>query len=164
MTVLRTSRLSLRRARASDLHDLHAVLSDPRATRHWSTGPHRDLETTRAWLDAMIASSPDESEDFVIELDGSVVGKAGFYRLPEIGFILRPDLWGRGYAFEAASAVVAHVFATRAIDELVADVDPGNAASLRLLERLGFVETGRAERTYCIDGVWADSIYLALRR
>lgn len=112
----------------------------------------------------MMSSSPEESEDFVIVLDGSVVGKAGFFRLPEIGFILRRDLWGRGYAFEAASAVVAHVLATRELDELVADVDPNNVASQRLLHRLGFVETGRAERTYCIDGVWADSVYLSLRR
>lgn len=164
MTELRTPRLLLRRARASDLDDLHAVLSDPRAMRHWSTGPHPDLDTTRRWLEAMMASSPEQSEDFVIELEGSVVGKAGFFRLPELGFILHPDLWGRGYAFEAASAVVAHVLATRALDELTADVDPNNMASRRLLQRLGFVETGRAERTYCIDGVWADSIYLRRRR
>lgn len=164
MTVLHTPRLVLRRARATDLRALHEVLSDREATRYWSTGPHTDLHTTRAWLDAMIASSPELSEDFVIELEGTVVGKAGFFRLPEVGFILRRDLWGKGYAFEAVSAVVAHVFATRDLAELVADVDPNNAASRRLLERLGFVETGRAERTYCVDGVWADSVYLALRR
>jgi RimJ/RimL family protein N-acetyltransferase len=52
------------------------------------------------------------------------------------------------------------VLRTRNLDELVADVDPRNEACLRLLARLGFEESGRAERTYCIDGVWVDSVYM----
>ena len=143
MTPLRTPRLVLRRARPDDLEGLHAVLSDEETMRYWSTGPHRSLETTREWLAAMMASPPEVSEDFVIEYEGSVVGKVGFYRLPEIGFILRRDLWGRGLVTEAARAVVEHVFRTRDIDELRADADPRNLASIRVLEKLGFVETGR---------------------
>lgn len=161
---LRTARLTLRRARAEDLEPIHAVLSDPRAVRYWSTGPHRDLATTRAWLDAMIASPPELSEDFVIEHGGVAIGKVGAFRLPEIGYILRPDRWGQGLASEAIGAFLRHVFATRDLDRITADVDPRNAASLRLLARHGFVETGRAARTFCIDGEWADSVYLARRR
>ena len=41
-----------------------------------------------------------------------------------------------------------------------AEVDPRNTASLRLLTRLGFVETGRAERTMQWRDEWCDSIYL----
>lgn len=132
--------------------------------RFWSTEPHRSIETTQQWLRAMIASTPEESEDFIIEYQGSAVGKVGFFRLPEIGYVLRRDLWGRGLVSEAASAVIEHVFRTRDLDVLKADVDPRNLASIRVLERLKFVETGRAERTYCIDGVWTDSVYLARRR
>ncbi|HWA71058.1 MAG TPA: GNAT family N-acetyltransferase [Polyangiaceae bacterium] len=164
MTVLRTARLTLRRARASDLDALHTVLSDRETTRYWSTEPHSDVQTTERWLDAMLASSPEVSEDFVIEYEGAVVGKVGFFRLPEIGFILRRELWGRGLAFEAARAVIDHVFATHNVEELHADVDPRNAPSLRLLHRLGFFETARAQRTYCIGGVWTDSVYLKLPR
>lgn len=132
--------------------------------RFWSTGPHRTLTETREWLDAMMASPPEVSEDFIIEHRGEVVGKVGFFRLPEIGFILRRELWSQGLMTEAARAVIDHVFRTRDVDELLADADPGNVGSIRLLERLGFVETGRAERTHCIDGKWVDSVYLALRR
>jgi RimJ/RimL family protein N-acetyltransferase len=164
VTTLRTQRLLLRRARPSDLDALHAILSDEEAMRFWSTAPHRSIESTQEWLRAMIESTPEESEDFILEYEGSVVGKVGFFRLPEIGFILRRDLWGKGLVSEAAAAVVEHVFQTRDVDDLKADVDPRNVASLRVLERLGFVETGRAERTYCIDGVWTDSVYLSLRR
>jgi RimJ/RimL family protein N-acetyltransferase len=76
-----TARLTLRTAREDDLSAMHAVLSDPRATRWWSTPPHDSLEQTRDWLNGMIANGPDQP-DFVIEREGRVIGKAGFWRLP----------------------------------------------------------------------------------
>ena len=164
MSELRTPRLRLRRARPDDLDAIHAVLSSPAAMAHWSTTPHADLETTRAWLGGMIASPPEVSEDFVVEFEGRVVGKAGFYRLPEVGYILHPDVWGRGLGIEAVGAAVDHVFATRQLDLLTADVDPDNAASIRLLEALGFERTGSAQRTFQIAGQWKDSIYYGLTR
>lgn len=160
---IRTPRLVLRSARADDLEAMHAVLSDPRATRWWSTPPHETLEQTKAWLDGMIANGPDHP-DFVVELDGRVIGKAGFYRMPDVGYILHPDVWGRGLAGEAVGAAIDHVFRTRDVDTLTADVDPGNAASIRLLERLGFVPVGSAKRTWNVGGAWKDSLYYALSR
>lgn len=158
-----TDRLVLRSARADDLEAMHAVLSDPRATQWWSTPPHESLERSRSWLDSMIANGPDHP-DFIIELDGQVIGKAGFWKLPEVGYILHPDHWGRGLASEAVGAAIDYVFATRTLDDLVADVDPDNAASIRLLERLGFVRTGSAQRTWEVGGVWMDSLYYGLSR
>jgi len=158
-----TPRLILRAARPDDLDALHAVLSDPRATRWWSTPPHETPAQTRVWLDNMIANGPDHP-DFVIELDGRAVGKAGFYVMPDVGYILHPDVWGRGLAHEAVGAVIDHVFRTRDVRTLTADVDPENAASIRLLERLGFVRTGAAERTWHIGGAWKDSLYYSLSR
>jgi len=159
-----TARLKLRRAAIGDLAALHEILSDPVAMRFWSSPPHRDLEQTRIWLDAMIADGPPLSDDFVIEQDGRVIGKAGCWRLPEIGFILHPHCWGQGLAAEACNAVIAHVFATYHLAAITADVDPRNEASLRLLGRLGFVETSRAAATYEIEGEISDSVYLARPR
>lgn len=160
---IRTPRLILRSARPDDLEAMHAVLSDPRATRWWSTPPHETLEQTHLWMDAMIANGPDHP-DFVIELNGRVVGKAGFYAMPDVGYILHPDVWGQGLAAEAVGAAVDHVFRTRDVGTLTADVDPENAASIRLLERLGFVGTGSGERTWNVGGEWKDSLYYALSR
>jgi [ribosomal protein S5]-alanine N-acetyltransferase len=159
-----TERLVLRRAREDDLEAMHAVLSNEQATRFWSTPPHASLDETRAWLAGMIASDPRESDDFVVEHEGRVIGKAGFFRLPDIGYILHPDSWGRGLAAEALAAVIDHVFGRHDIPAITADIDPHNTRSIRLLERLGFSRTGSAERTWFIAGKWHDSLYYALLR
>ncbi len=101
----------------------------------------------------------------MLDLEGEVIGKAGAWKLPEVGFILHPDHWGKGLAREAMEAVIAHLEATFPdLPQLTAEVDPRNAASLRLLGRLGFHETHRAERTLLWKDEWCDSIYLARPR
>ncbi len=164
MSEIVTERLRLRRARADDLDALHAVLSQPVAMRYWSSPPHGDREQTRTWLAGMIDAPPQLSDDYVVEFEGRVIGKAGCWRLPEVGYILHPDYWGRGLAREALGAVIDHVFAGWPVEALTADVDPRNEASLRLLARLGFVETHRAKRTWLVGEEWCDSVYLALPR
>jgi RimJ/RimL family protein N-acetyltransferase len=159
-----TARLRLRRARNSDLDDLHTVFGNARAMRYWSTPPHVRLDQTRAFLDGMIAAPAQESDDFVVECKGRVIGKAGCWRIPEVGFILHPDYWGEGLAHEALVAIIERTFARFPIAALEADVDPRNAASLRLLGKLGFEEVRRAERTTKIGGKWFDSVYLSLSR
>lgn len=161
--LIQTARLVLRPAREDDLEAMHAVLSHPLATRWWSTPPHVSRDQTRDWLAAMIAGS-DAGLDMVIQRDGQVIGKAGFFAPPEVGYILHPDHWGLGLAREAVTPMVERLFATTAHETATADVDPDNAASIRLLEALGFVRAGSAERTLNVGGEWKDSLYYALSR
>jgi RimJ/RimL family protein N-acetyltransferase len=160
-----TPRLILRRPVAGDLDDLHAALSHPAAMRYWATPEHATIAQTERWLDGMIAqAAADGSDDFVVEHRGRVIGKAGAWALPEVGFLLHPDHWGKGLAFEAMSAVIPHLFTAWPVATLTADVDPRNAACLRLLGRLGFRETGRAQKTLLWGDEWCDSVYLGLSR
>jgi RimJ/RimL family protein N-acetyltransferase len=103
-----------------------------------------------------------EGEELIIESDGEVIGKAGLWRFPEIGFILHPAFWGHGYAQEALGLVLDRAFGVHGLSEVTADVDPQNESSLKLLGRLGFKETGRKERTWLIGDQWCDSVYLTL--
>lgn len=159
---IRTERLLLRRARMTDLDAIHGLLSDPRNMRYWSTPPHDHREQSEAWLRSMVEADPATCDDFVIELAGRVIGKLGCWKLPEVGFLIGADDAGRGYASEALAAFLERRRALGSPDRLVADVDPRNTASLRLLARHGFVETGRASRTWHVGGEWCDSVYLAL--
>ncbi|HCQ67083.1 MAG TPA: N-acetyltransferase [Rhodobacteraceae bacterium] len=163
--MIRTARLTLRPPRDDDLDALHAIFSDPRAMRYWSHAAHADIDRTRKTLAGMIASDADTGLEFVIECDGAVIGKAGMWRMGEIGYILHPDRWGGGFATEAVGAVVAAAFARHPdLDALTAEIDPRNTGSAALLARLGFREVERVENAVEIGGKWFDSGFWRLDR
>ncbi|SIT77012.1 ribosomal-protein-alanine N-acetyltransferase [Yoonia rosea] len=159
-----TKRLVLRAARQEDLTDLYAIFSDPRAMRYWSTPPHDSPARTQKNLDRLIAHADGLLTYFVIEKDGRVIGTAGMHQANEVGFILHPDYWRQGIISEAMGAIIPHLFAITDHAQLTAEADPRNAASVGILKSLGFKETHRAERTFCINGEWSDSVYFALQR
>jgi RimJ/RimL family protein N-acetyltransferase len=79
---------------------------------------------------------------------GDVIGAALLQPLPgsdvvEIGWHLNPDYWGHGYATEAGAGVVELGFGPRALDRVVAVVDPDNARSLAVCRRLGMTHLGQ---------------------
>lgn len=151
----------MRRPRPEDLEAVHAIMSDPDVMRYWSTPPHRSLDETRDWLEGWLSAPADENDEFLLEHDGEVIGKLGAWRLPEIGFYLRRDRWGQGFAGEALDAFIGYARA-RGVACLTADADPRNDACLRLLSRAGFRETGRASATFVVAGEVCDSVYLRL--
>ena len=161
MVTIRTERLLLRRATMDDLPAIHAILNDPQGMRYWSSLPHATLDQSADWLRSMVEADPTTSDDFVVERDGTVIGKLGCWALPEIGFNFARPTWGQGYASEAMAAFIDRRRALGSPEALTADVDPRNAASLRLLARHGFVETGRASGTWQVGDELCDSIYLA---
>jgi RimJ/RimL family protein N-acetyltransferase len=161
---IRTARLLLRRAVPDDLAAFHEMMSDPRAMRYWSRPEHETIEETQGFVAHLCGCPENGGDDWVMDLGGRAIGKAGAWKPTEVGFLLHPDHWGMGYAFEAMAALIPVLFARHDVPALTAEVDPRNAASLRLLERLGFRETGRAERTLLWRDEWCDSVYLALPR
>lgn len=163
--MIRTPRLVLRRVDvARDLGPMHAIMCQPRAMAYWSTPPHDREDQTREWLANMAAIEPALGEDFIVEHEGRVIGKAGFYRFPDLGYLFDPAVWGQGFAREAVGAVIARGFAVHRLPRVQADVDPRNKASIRLLERLGFSETHRQARTWLVGEQWCDSVFFALTR
>ena len=157
-----TERLRLRRARMSDLAAIHGLLSDPRNMRFWSTPPHTSLYQSEAWLRSMVDADPSTSDDFIVERNGQPIGKLGCWQLPEVGFMIASDETGKGYATEAMAAFLERRRGLGEPSTLTADVDPRNEASLRLLARHGFVETGRVKGSWTVGGEVCDSVYLAL--
>jgi ribosomal protein S18 acetylase RimI-like enzyme len=79
---------------------------------------------------------------------GEVVGTAGFFAPPrdglvEIGYAIIPSRQRRGYATEAARALVEHALAQPGVSEIIAHAEHGNAASIRVLEKIGLTYAGR---------------------
>ena len=79
---------------------------------------------------------------------GDVIGAALLQPLPardvvEIGWHLNPDYWGHGYATEAGAGAIELGFGPRALDRVVAVVDPDNVRSLAVCRRLGMTHLGQ---------------------
>jgi len=162
--ILETPRLILRRLAPYDAPGLHEMLSDAETMRYWSTVPHVDIAETEAWIaDSNAAMSRGDAHDFAVLRDGRLVGRVAFWMGNEIGFLFHRDVWGQGIAQEAVRALLRYGFDALKFGSVRADVDPNNAGSLKLLERVGFQRTGTAERTFKIGENWVDSVYLELK-
>ena len=158
---IRTERLLLRRARFEDAAAMHAIMSDHEAMRYWSTLPHSSMAETERWIASMIEVDPMESDDFIVTLDGRLIGKLGCWKLPAVGYLFGREHWGQGFATEAMTAFIERRRALGST-QLTADVDPRNVASLKFLARAGFAETHRAVGTWQIGDELCDSVYLRL--
>jgi RimJ/RimL family protein N-acetyltransferase len=130
--------------------------------RYWSTPPHDRLQQSEEWLRSMVDADPAESDDFIIEKEGVAIGKLGCWKLPEIGFNLASPHWGQGFASEAMAAFLERRRTIGRPSRLTADVDPRNLRSIKLLEKHGFAELGRASGTWQVGDELCDSVYLAL--
>ncbi|SMR71919.1 Protein N-acetyltransferase, RimJ/RimL family [Aliiroseovarius halocynthiae] len=163
--ILRTERLVLRPPRQDDLEALHHIFSNSDAMRYWSHLAHDTLARTQQTLDGMIASNRETGLEFVIEFDGKVIGKAGIWRLAELGYILHPKYWGQGIARESLAAILGATWDVHpTVRDITAEIDPRNMASARLLTHFGFRLTHSAPATIQINGEWCDSDYYALER
>ena len=159
---IRTERLLMRRATWDDLAPLHAIFTNPDNMHYWSTTVHEDMDQTREWLRSMIEADPANSDDYILEYEGECIGKLGCWEIHEIGFMVAHKHTGKGLASEALGAFLEHRRKVAPGSKIVADVDPRNVGSLRLLEKHGFVETGRRKDTWEVGGVMTDSVDLEI--
>jgi RimJ/RimL family protein N-acetyltransferase len=148
---IETARLRLRALRADDLDRWAAVLADPAVARYLGGTPHTREESWRR-LATSIGVWPLLGYGYwAVERksDGVLIGQAGFADfkrdltpsiegLPEMGWIFAPDAQGVGYAGEAVAAALAWADQALRAAEIVAIIDPANAPSIRLAERVGF--------------------------
>lgn len=88
----------------------------------------------------------------VLKTTGLPIGMCGLIKrdaLPDvdIGYAFLPEAWGQGHAREAAAACVEQARTVLGLRRLVAVVSPGNAPSIKLLQKLGFSREGALELT-----------------
>ena len=155
---IRTERLLLRPLRPTDAAPLFALFANWEVVCWLSTPPWPyALDDARAFVAAQVDVGRAGSSYFAITLDGALIGgvdarsnrPAGApVRSPILGYWLGQPHWGRGHMTEAVRAFVRHLFASGAGDTIYSGAFAGNAASLRVQEKLGFERTGE-EMLYC---------------
>lgn len=161
---LDTARLRLRRLDAADAEALTALAGDAEVARWTANVPHPyDLDAAHDFIARSQASS--EVRVFAIErrIDGTLVGVCGF-ATDEIGYWIGRPFWGQGYATEALRRMLRLAFRNFGLDALAADILPGNAASLRVMEKLGFAPAGLVRRDLPARGANAELRRFTLSR
>ncbi|MEM8811708.1 MAG: GNAT family N-acetyltransferase [Pseudomonadota bacterium] len=144
--LLMTKRLLLAVPSPREAKGIAAIADNPRVAAMLATMPHPySVDDALTW----IARCRDDREDgngFAIYLrdrPDAVIGACGFGRsdgeeTPELGYWLGEPYWGRGFATEAAQAVVDFAFETSCFDAIACACRVTNPASRRVIEKCGF--------------------------
>jgi RimJ/RimL family protein N-acetyltransferase len=171
LPTLDAPRVRLRWLKANDVDALFAIFSDEVMMRYWSTTPMKERAEAEKYLASIHAGFADKTLfQWGVERkeDGEVLGTCTMFSIhrasmrAELGYCLRSPYWGQGYMGEALAALIDFAFGSLELRRLEADVDPGNAASLRILERMGFVREGLLRERWDVGGQIGDTAFLGL--
>jgi len=161
---LRTERLRIRELTRDDEENLFRLDSDPEVVKYIGAQPATDRSVTREGLEGLLWYYERFPGYGIWALEEKVSGRfVGWVTLKhlipirliqnkdedvaaikdiEVGFRLMRESWGKGYATEAARAVVKYGFEELELKEIVGIVQPANAASRRVLEKVGLTLEG----------------------
>lgn len=146
MKVLETDRLVLRRLTIDDAEFMLGHLNDPSFHRYIGDRGVRTVEQARQYLIDRVMASYEQFGFgiYMVELKDSreQIGTCGLLKRDgledvEVGFALLPQFWSKGYAVEAAQAVMEYAHKELGFTRIVAIANPGNDRSFKLLEKIG---------------------------
>lgn len=129
--------IRLRKIRSEDVDDLERIVTDPEATRYIQ-GLITDHDMLLGWIESLT----ENDHEYIVELsDGTIIGECSLAvtrDTGDIGYILLPTHWRKGYGTTVIYALL--IIASRlGLSMVTAVTDTNNTASVRLLEKTGFV-------------------------
>ena len=171
---LHTARLRLRPFDDADAGDLFRLHSNAYVLRYWDAPPWSERARAERFLTAS-RQMAEEGSGARLAMDRvsdtSFLGWCSLtrwnldHRSASLGYCLDQVAWGHGYATEAARSLLQWAFDTLDLNRVQAETDTRNAASARVLEKLGFVREGTLREDCIVDGEVSDSwVYGLLRR
>jgi RimJ/RimL family protein N-acetyltransferase len=171
---LDTARLRLRPFNDSDASALFALHSNAYVLRYWDAPPWSERLRAERFITvcreiAEAGTGTRLAVDYVP--DGAFIGWCSLtrwnpdYHSASMGYCFDDAAWGHGYATEAARALLQWAFDTLELNRVQAETDTRNAASARVLEKLGFVREGTLREDCVVNGEVSDSwVYGLIRR
>ena len=175
-SAMTTERLVLRLFTPDDFEPLFAIQSRPDVARwlYWEARSPDEVRTSLQYKLRGVALAEDDdcvSLAVVLKDGGELVGDCSIclrsreHRQGEIGFILHPDHHGRGYATEAARLLLEIAFDDLDLHRVVGRLEPRNAASAGVLERIGMRREAHLVENEFVKGEWqSELVYAILRR
>jgi RimJ/RimL family protein N-acetyltransferase len=168
----RTDRLILREFIPEDWRAVRAYQSDPRYLRfyEWEERGEADVRAFVAMFIDYRRETPRQKFQLAITLpeSGELIGNCGIRvrdpaaREADIGYELDPRFWGRGYATEAARAMLAYGFGPLGLHRITADCLAENTASAHVLEKIGMRCEGHLREHVWMKGRWWDTLLYAI--
>lgn len=170
---IETARLTLRPIVEHDFAAMTVYRGDPVVCRFLPFTP-QTADDIRERMGHMLGSTSLEGERGGIPMgivrrdDGLLIGDLVLFHLDrangnvEIGWVIRPDEAGRGYATEAVRALLDAAFRILGVRRVVARIDAENAASARLAERVGMRLEARLIENEWYNGRWGDELDYAI--
>jgi ribosomal-protein-alanine N-acetyltransferase len=151
-----------------------AILGNREWLRPWeATNPEGPTSfDIKAMVKSLLRQYDEQScLPLVIELDGDVVGQVNVANIifgslsnAIVGYWITPEVAGRGVTPTAVSLACDYMFHTVGLHRVEIAIRPENAASLRVVEKLGFRYEGLKERFIHINGAWRDHYIFALTK
>jgi RimJ/RimL family protein N-acetyltransferase len=167
-----TDRLVLRRFAARDAGAFRAYRDDPEVARWqgWDGCSREEADSFVAGVEAVAYGLPGQWFQIAVadRADDRLIGDIGVHvlagepRLVELGVTFAGGAQGRGLATEALDALIRRLFAEEGRHRLQASIDPRNARSVALFERLGFRREAHFRRSVWAKGEWCDDVVYAL--
>jgi RimJ/RimL family protein N-acetyltransferase len=168
-----TERLALRPFEREDLDALHGMQSREDVTRYLYWSPRSRAETEQL-LERVQAMTWIDDASHTIRLatvlrgTGELIGDVSLrlvsrdHRQGEIGFVMHPAHHGRGYATEASRVMLRLGFEEFGLHRVVGRCDARNAASARVMERLGMRREAHFRENEFVKGEWCDELVYAM--
>jgi ribosomal-protein-alanine N-acetyltransferase len=167
-----TKRLRLRQFEARDLVGLHACFSDQQAMRFWNFPACKTMAETATML-AWLANTTRRADSLAWAVakksNGQLIGMVNYHQRQarhgrlHLGYIIAPRQQGNGFGAEAVRAVLSYCSEALKAHRIEALIHPDNAASIRLVERLGFCcEGGPLTDYWRVGGTYMSPMIYAL--
>lgn len=168
---LQGPRLVLRGFREDDLDDFYGVHSNQQVMRYWSFPAWTHIsQATEYFASARSGRDPERLLCWATTLADTdrLIGGVTLFAInraqgrAEIGYVLGSAHWGKGYAQEAMSLVLDFAFGELGLRRIEADIDPRNAGSCKLAQRMGFVREGLLRERWNVAGEVCDTALYGL--
>jgi len=170
--LLTTNRLLLGQIEISDASEILELRSNKKVMQYIDKENTKTIEEAEALIKRINDDArSNEAITWGISLKeapGKLVGTIGFWRMikphyrAEVGYMLQPNLWGKGLMNEALKAVIDFGFNTIQLHSIEAHINPNNVASAGILEKNGFVREAYFKEDYFFRGKFLDSAIYSL--
>ncbi|MES2658676.1 MAG: GNAT family N-acetyltransferase [Verrucomicrobiota bacterium] len=171
---IQTARLEIRRFVNEDLADYLAYQTAPEVLEFMPNGPMSESEAVEFIGQQAGLAEGEKGHYHAFAVfhpeDGKVIGDVGFYLHAgaenggDMGFQIHPAYHGKGYASEAAAAVLRYGFVQLGLARITSGCDARNTSSFRLLERLGMRREGHLVQSRTTKGAVHDEFLYAMLR